>query len=67
MLQVACDVVDPEVSMPIGEAKFRFRNPLLPGEPASITGTVEPDGGPIRLEMSASSGVLVGATISVGA
>ena len=66
ILQVAVSASGLEEAMPVNEARFRFRNPLLPGQAASITGQAADDDGLIKLELSTEAGLLVGGTITVG-
>ncbi|MDF1596598.1 MAG: MaoC family dehydratase [Acidimicrobiia bacterium] len=65
MLQTATAIVFPSAGRPIHAAKFRFRNPLFPGEAASITGAIGAAPGPVSLELTSNSGPLVGGLITV--
>jgi acyl dehydratase len=66
MLQVAVAATSAEDTEPIREAKFRFRNPLLPGQAASISGEAADADGIIKLELSSVAGRLVSGSIAVG-
>ena len=65
MLQVAAATAPAGTSAPIREAKFRFRNPLLPGQAALINGEVEGSDGIVTLGLSSVAGPLVGGTIEI--
>ncbi len=64
LLQTATAVAEPSSTVPIREAKLRFRNPLLPGVAATIGGRIE-EGGAVRLELGSESGQLVSGTFVV--
>jgi acyl dehydratase len=66
MLQVAVSASGSDHAVPIGEAKFRFRSPLLPGQAASINGEAAGANGIIKLELSSVAGPLVSGSIAVG-
>jgi acyl dehydratase len=66
MLQVAAAATSAEGAAPLREAKFRFRNPLLPGQAASISGEAAVANGIIKLELSSAAGPLVSGSIAVG-
>ncbi len=59
LLQTAAVMAHAPAAIPIREAKLRFRNPLFPGEPATIGGDAGTDGDGIRLELSSPSGQLI--------
>ena len=65
MLQVAAATAPAGARAPIREAKFRFRNPLLPGQAASINGEADGFSGIVTLELSSLAGPLVTATIEI--
>ncbi|HSR45343.1 MAG TPA: MaoC family dehydratase [Acidimicrobiia bacterium] len=65
MLQTAAELAPLNDRQPIREAKFRFRNPLLPGQPAAITGGVDLDR-TVSLELSSDSGPLVTGSVTIG-
>jgi acyl dehydratase len=65
ILQTAVAIASPSASLPVRAAKLRFRNPLFPGEAASITGAVGAAPGPVTLELASESGPLVTGTVTL--
>lgn len=53
-----------EGAAPLGEARYRFRNPLRPAEQGRIQGSDEADG-KVSLELSGDSGTVVSASLMV--
>lgn len=66
MLQTAVRIAPLNDRLPIREAKFRFRNPLLPGQPAVITGSAADPNRTVSLELSSDSGPLVTGSVTIG-
>lgn len=65
LMQVSTAAAAPDAVVPIVEAKLRFGNPLFPGQPASIGGTVDGSDGAVRLEVASPMGRLATASFLV--
>ncbi len=65
MLQTAVAIASPSSARPVRDAKLRFRNPLFPGEAASITGAVGAAPDQVTLELASESGPLVTGTVTL--